>query len=255
MYQEVAALTIKDLAILRADRRGLVNLFVMPAMFIFVMTLALGKMWGEPKAGQPTALTHNVPAWTLFGVFFIAGQLAGSVLEEKRLGTFRRLLAAPVTRGGVLVGKLIPYLLLNLVQIAVMFAFGILVMPLFGAPRLHVAHPLALAAISFAASLVATSLGLLIAALAKTNDQVGGLGTLLVITMAALGGVMVPSAVMPDAMRAIGRATPHSWALAAYRKVLVDGAGVMDVTPEVGALLGFALAFLALAVWRFRWDG
>lgn len=254
MVHEIAALTRKDLAVLRADPRGLVNLFLMPAMFILVMTLALGKMWGTPKPGQPTALTHNVPAWTLFGVFFISGLLASSILEEKKLGTFRRLLAAPVSRTGVLLGKLVPYLLLNLAQVAVMFTFGALVMPLFGAPRLPIPHPFVLAVISIAASLSATGLGLLLASLAKTTEQIGGLGTLLVLTMAALGGVMVPRAAMPDGMRSLGLTTPHAWALAAYQKTLVGGAGLAEVVPEVGVLLGFALVFIAVAVWRFRWD-
>lgn len=254
MLRTIAAITLKDLTVLRNDRKGLGNLFLMPAMFIVVMTLALGKMWGTPHAGAPNAVQHNVPAWTLFGVFFIAQQLAGSILEEKKLGTFRRLLVAPVSRAGVLLGKLVPYLLLNLAQVAVMFAVGVVVLPLFGAPRLAVGNPLALAAISLAASLSATGLGLLIAALARTTEQIGGLGTLLVVTMAALGGVMVPSAVMPDAMRTLGLLTPHAWALGAYQAVLVRGAGLTAVLPAIGALLGFALVFSSIAVWRFRWE-
>jgi ABC-2 type transport system permease protein len=249
----ILALTLKDLAVLRNDRRGLVNLFLMPAMFIVVMTLALGKMWGPPAPGQPSAVTHNVPAWTLFGVFFIAGQLAGSILEERKLGTFRRLVAAPVSRASLLAGKLVPFLLLNLAQVATMFGVGALVLPLLGAPRLPFGSPPALAAISLAASLSATALGLLIASLSTTNEQVGGLGTLLVVTMAALGGVMVPRPVMPAAMQTLGLATPHAWALAAYQDVLVRGAGFAAVLPQIGALLGFALVFFAVAAWRFEW--
>jgi ABC-2 type transport system permease protein len=254
MLKVIAALTLKDLSVLKNDRRGLAELFLMPAMFIVVMTLALGKMWGVPAPGKANAVTHNVPAWTLFGIFFIASLLAGSILEEKKLGTFRRLLAAPVSRGGVLLGKLVPYLLLNLAQVAVMFAVGLLVLPLVGAPRLVVSNPVAVAAISIAASLSATGLGLLIASLAKTPEQIGGLGTLLVVTMAALGGVMVPSGAMPDVMRKIGLATPHAWALAAYEDVLVRGAGLSSVLPEIGALLAFAAVFYAVAVARFRWE-
>src|SRR5437763_13799065 len=153
MRSAIAAITLKDLAVLGSDRRGLGNLFLMPAMFIVVMTRALGKMWGAPAPGQPNAVTHNVPAWTLFGVFFIAQQLAASILEEKKLGTFRRLLAAPVSRAGILIGKLVPYLLLNLAQVTVMFAVGVLVLPLLGAPRLAIPSPLAIVAISVAASL------------------------------------------------------------------------------------------------------
>ena len=245
--QTIGALTKKDLGILWNDRKGFGNLFLMPAMFIVVMTLALGKMWGAPAPGRPSAVTHNVPAWTLFGVFFIAGQLASSVLEEKKLGTFRRLLAAPVSKAGVLLGKLAPYLLVNLAQVATMFAVGVFVLPLVGAPRLELGSPVALAAISLAASLSATGLGLLIASLAKTTEAIGSFGALLVVTMAALGGVMVPRTVMPESMRLLGLATPHAWALGAYQDVLVRGAGL-------GAVLGFAALFFAFAAWRFRWE-
>src|SRR5512141_295488 len=122
MRHTIPAIARKDLAVLRNDPRGLVNLFLMPAMFIVVMTLALGRAW-HSKPGQPDAVTHNVPAWTLFGVFFIVSLVASSILEERKLGTFRRILAAPVSRAGVLLGKLVPYLLLNLVQVLVMFLF------------------------------------------------------------------------------------------------------------------------------------
>jgi ABC-2 type transport system permease protein len=254
MRHTIAAIARKDLAIFRSDPRGLGNLFLMPAMFIVVMTLALGKMWGAPEPGRPNAVTHNVPAWTLFGIFFIAQPLAASILEEKKLGTFRRLLAAPVSRGAVLVGKLVPYLVLNLAQVAVMFGVGLLVLPLLGAPRLAIPHPLAVLAISIAASLSACALGLTIAALARTTEQLGGLGTLLVVTMAALGGVMVPRSVMPESMRLLGNITPHAWALGAYQDVLVKGAGLAAVLPAVGALLAFAGGFFAFAAWRFRWD-
>jgi ABC-2 type transport system permease protein len=54
-------------------------------------------------------------------------------------------------------------------------------------------------------------------------------------------------------MRTLGLATPHAWALAAYQDVLVRGAGLVRVLPGIAALLGFALVFLAVAVWRFRW--
>jgi len=133
-----------------------------------------------------------------------------------------------------------------------MLSVGLFALPPRGAPRLLIPHPLAFAAISVAASLSATGLGLLIASLARTNEQLGGLGTLLVVTMAALGGVMVPRSVMPEAMKTLGWITPHAWALSAYQDVLVNGAGLGAILPALGALLAFAGVFFGIAVWRFR---
>jgi ABC-2 type transport system permease protein len=255
MLQTVSAITRKDLKILWKDPRGLGNLFLMPIMFIIVMTMALGRMFGPETAGVPNVVQHNVPAWTLFGLFFISALIATSLLEEKKLGTFRRLQVAPLSRPALLLGKLVPFFLVNLVQVALMFAVGVLFLPVLGAPRLAIGgHPFALVAITVAASLAASGLGLLIAALARTTEQIGGLASMLVVTMAALGGVMVPRMAMPQSMQAVGLLTPHAWALTAYQDVLVRGAGLVSVLPAVGALLGFATLFFAVALVKFRWD-
>ncbi|MEK7716270.1 MAG: ABC transporter permease, partial [Pseudomonadota bacterium] len=203
----------------------------------------------------PNSVQQYVPGWTLFGVFFISQTLATSVLEEKKVGTFRRLLVAPMSRAALLLGKLTPFLIVNLVQIVLMFAVGVFIMPLVGAPKLELgSHPEALILISLAASLAATGLGLLIAALAKTAEQISGIGSLLVVTMAALGGVMVPRYIMPDFMQTIGLISPHAWALTAYQDVLVRGYDVARILPEVAALMGFAVVFFGVALWRFKWD-
>ncbi|MBM3182154.1 MAG: hypothetical protein FJZ86_17690 [Chloroflexi bacterium] len=203
----------------------------------------------------PNSVQQNVPGWTLFGVFFISQTLATSLLEEKKVGTFRRLLVAPMSRAALLLGKLTPFLIVNLIQIILMFAVGVFIMPLVGAPKLELgSHPEALILISLAVSLAATGLGLLIAALAKTAEQIGGLSSLLVVTMAALGGVMVPRYIMPDFMQTIGLITPHAWALTAYQDVLVRGYDVTHILPAVAALMGFAVVFFGVALWRFKWD-
>ena len=203
----------------------------------------------------PNSVQQNVPGWTLFGVFFISQTLATSLLEEKKVGTFRRLLVAPMSRAALLLGKLTPFLIVNLVQIVLMFAVGVFIMPLVGAPKLELGqHPEALILISLAASLAATGLGLLIAALAKTAEQISGLGTLLVVTMAALGGVMVPRYIMPDFMQTVGLISPHAWALTAYQDVLVRGYDIAHILPEVAVLMGFTVVFFGIALWRFKWD-
>jgi ABC-2 type transport system permease protein len=203
----------------------------------------------------PNTVQQNVPGWTLFGVFFIASLVATSILEEKKMGSFRRLLAAPMSRATMLLGKLLPYLIVNLIQIALMFAVGVFLLPLTGLPRLELGqHPEGLILVSVCASLAANGLGLLLAALGKTVEQVGGLSSLLVVTMAAVGGVMVPRFVMPEFMQTLSLVSPHAWALSAYQDILVRGYGVVQILPACGALLLFAAAFFGIAVWKFKWD-
>jgi len=197
----------------------------------------------------PTAVEQNVPGYTIFGIFFIVSVLATSFLDEKQAGTFRRLLAAPLPRSALLLGKLLPYYVVNLVQVIVMFGVGVLLF------HMGLGHaPLALVAVTLATGLAATGLGLLVAAIGKTPAQVSSVSTLLVLTLAALGGMLVPTFVMPSFMQKLAFVTPHAWALDGYQDVIVRGLGLSAVLPNVAVLTGFAFLFFGFALWRFRFD-
>ena len=197
---------------------------------------------------RPTATEQNVPAYTIFGVFFIVLTLASSFLQEKKDGTFQRILAAPLSKTALLIGKLLPYYLVNLIQIGLMFSIGVVV---FG---IRLGHLPALVIVSLALAAAANGLGLLVAALGKTEPQVNALSVLLAITLSALGGMMVPTFIMPDLMKTLSLFTPHAWALAGYHDVIIRGLGVKDVLTEMFILLGFATFFFVIALWRFRFD-
>jgi ABC-2 type transport system permease protein len=197
----------------------------------------------------PTSVTQNVPGYTIFGVFFIVQVLATSFLGEKQDGTFRRLLVAPLPRTALLLGKVLPYYLINLVQIASMFAIGGLV---FGMEL--GSAPLAMVLVSLATSAAATGLGLLVATFGKTPEQVGGLSTMLALTLAAIGGMMVPSFTMPEFMQALGKISPHYWSLTGFQDVLVRGLGTQEVLNEVAVLCGFASLFFIIALIKFRFQ-
>jgi linearmycin/streptolysin S transport system permease protein len=203
----------------------------------------------------PNTVQQNVPGWALFGVFFISGVLAQSILEEKRTGAFRRLVASPMSRATVLLGKLVPHVIVNLIQITLLFLVGYFVLPLTGLPRLEWgAHPEGLIVISICASITANALGLMLAAIAKSEQQVNGLSTLLVLTLAAIGGVMVPRFVMPQFMQSLAVISPHAWALNAYQDILMRGYGIAEILPECAVLLAMAVVMFGIAVRRFKWD-
>ena len=197
----------------------------------------------------PDSVQQSVPGYTLFGVFFIVQLVATSILREKQEGTFRRLLIAPMPRAALLIGKVLPYYIVNLIQVALMFLVGVL------AFNMSLGRdPLALVVVTLAAAAAATGLGLLVAAVGKTPEQIGGISSLLVITLAALGGVMVPTFIMPPFMQTLSKISPHAWALGGYQDIIVRGLGLSAVMPEVGALVLFAAVFFGVAVWRFRFE-
>jgi ABC-2 type transport system permease protein len=197
---------------------------------------------------MPTSTEQNVPGYTIFGVFFIVLTLAASFHQERTDGTFLRILAAPLTKASVLIGKLLPYYFVNLIQIALMFAVGVVV---FG---VKLGHFSSLVLVSLALAASANGLGLLVASIGKTEAQINSLSVLFAITLGALGGMMVPTFVMPEWMKTLSLFTPHAWALAGYHDVIIRGLGASEVLPEAGVLLGFACGFFALALWRFRFN-
>jgi ABC-2 type transport system permease protein len=197
----------------------------------------------------PSSVTQNVPGYTIFGLFFIVQVLASSILHEKTDGTFRRLLVAPLPRPVLLLGKLLPYYLVNLVQVVLMFAIGVLVFDMTLGN-----NPLALVLVTLATAAAATGMGLLVAAIGKTPEQISGVATLLAITLAAIGGMMVPTFAMPEAMQTISKISPHAWALVGFQDVIVRGLGTAAVMNEVSVLLGFAVVFFGIAAWRFRFE-
>jgi ABC-2 type transport system permease protein len=211
-----------------------------------LLALTVPKGFGVER--RPTTTEQNVPGYAIFGVFFIVLTLAASFIREKEEGTFLRILAAPLPKAALLIGKLLPYYVVNLIQIALMFAVGVL---LFSMKPGNIGG---LIVVSLAVSAAANGLGLLVAALGKTEAQVNGLAVFFAITLAALGGMMVPTFVMPEFMKAVSRLTPHAWALSGYHDVIMRGLGVQAVLPETAVLIGFACLFFVIALWRFKFN-
>lgn len=197
-----------------------------------------------------TGFQITVPGNAVLFGFFLALTVGLSFSEERRLGTWRRLLAAPGSRATILLAKLVPYLLVGMLQFAFLFAIGIV-----GFGMKIGGSPLALVVLTAAVVGCATALGLLIAAIGGSERGMGSIGSVTLLVMGLLGGCMVPRLAMPPLMRTIGLAVPHAWALDGYFELLVrDGGGLLDVAPQLGALGGFTALFAALGVWRFRFE-
>ena len=197
----------------------------------------------------PTVYQQTASGYTVMFVFFIIMYIGSSFLKEKHDGTFRRLLAAPIGRYKILLGKLLPAVVVNFLQVAVMFGASML---LFGVDL--GSSPVGIVLITLCLSICACGLGLLIATLFRTETQLSGMGVLIVLLTSALSGAMVPRFIMGDFMKQIGLAVPQTWALEGYLDIMVRGRGVLDVLPNAGVLLLFAAGFFTLAIWRFRFE-
>ena len=189
---------------------------------------------------RPTAAQQNVPAWALFGMFFIVVPLSGSLIRERQTGTLRRLMTMPVSPLTILAGKVCAYVLVCLVQFALMLCAGCFVLPLLGTSGLVLDHQLlTVALIALAAALAATGYGIMIGTLAKSYEQASMLGAVSVVIAAALGGIMIPVYVMPRYMQDISCISPLAWGLNAFQDVFVRGGNLGTVSREISLLLLF----------------
>ena len=201
---------------------------------------------------NPLAVT--IPGFAVLFIFLTAQTTAQSIYEEKKVGSFRRLLAAPISKATILAGKMAPNLVTGLAQIVVLFGAGVLLIPLLGLDRMPLGNdPLALALVCLIILLCSASLGLLIAAIARTEGQIGGLSTV-VLWVLGFAGIMLTEIPSGSLLDSISRLIPHYWANAAFTELLVRGHGLADVMPSILPLLGFTAAFLVVGLWRFKFD-
>jgi ABC-2 type transport system permease protein len=198
----------------------------------------------------PSAVQQNVPAWLVFGTFFVVIPLSNTLIRERQQGTLRRLRTMPVGQGTLLAGKLAPYFLVNIVQVTFMLMAGMWLVPALGGEALQLhGSKLALALVSGAISLAALGYALLISSIARTTEQaslLGGAGNLI---LAAIGGIMVPKFVMPEAMQHLTNISPMAWGLEGFLDVLLRNGGTSEVLVEVAALSLFGIVTLAIAWW------
>jgi len=204
---------------------------------------------GNEKNPIPNSTQHNVPAWTLFAIFFIILPLSINMVKEKNQGTFIRLRTQPVSYATVLGGKTLVFLWVCLIQFSLMLLLGIYLFPLLGLPQLDISGKLPLLFVTaFFAGLAAIGLGLLVGTIAKSQEQSAPFGATLVVILAALGGVWVPVFVMPPTMQLLSNISPMNWGLNAFYDVFLRNAEIGEIVPEISLLLGFFILTTLIAI-------
>lgn len=200
-----------------------------------------------------TAVQQSVPAWLVFGMFFVVIPIAGVLIQERNDGTLVRLMTLGVTPSIVLTGKLIAFLLLNWGQLIFMLLVGRWLVPALGGDALYlnIAYGWFFLVV-FATSAAAVGLALLIAAYTRSFDQAAALGGGLNVVLAAIAGIMVPRMLMPPALQTLSEWSPMGWALDAMKSVFLGEPDAALVLPRVALLLAFSLVCMALSWWSIR---
>lgn len=202
----------------------------------------------------PNPIQQTVPGWALFAMFFIALPMSSSFIRDRNNGVFKRLLCFNVKKSQLLLGKIIPYVIITNIQFTLMLLLGVYLLPiLMGSSITMGPMSWGVVAISLVCSLAATGYGLLVSSLAKSNEQASVVGALLVVIMALLGGIMIPSFVMPKFMQQIGAISPLYWGMESYLDLFLRGEALSEILPRLLVLLLFSIVAFIVSLNRFRW--
>jgi ABC-2 type transport system permease protein len=187
-----------------------------------------------------TAVQQSVPAWLIFGMFFVVIPLAGVLIQERRDGTLARLQSLGVGPAAVLGGKWLAFTALNWVQLGGMLLVGRWLVPAFGGDALSLdLAPGWFLVMVAATSAAAVGLALLIAAWTRTFDHAAALGSGLNVLLGALAGVMVPRMLMPPAMQTVSEHSPMAWALDGMQTVFLGSPDAAQIVPKALLLIAF----------------
>jgi ABC-2 type transport system permease protein len=201
----------------------------------------------------PNASQHNVPAWTVFAMFFIVISLGGSVVREKLNGSFIRLKTLPTNYLVALISKQLSYLFVTLVQAAAVFSIGIWLFPSMGLPKLNLpADIIGVIIVTLISGWCAVSYAILIGVFAKTQEQANGIGAVSIVLMAAVGGLLVPSFAMPDSFQFVMKLSPLHWCLEAYYGLFLEGGKLKDVVLNILPLLGITFIIQLITLYGLK---
>ncbi|MBS9783032.1 MAG: ABC transporter permease [Pasteurella sp.] len=202
---------------------------------------------------KPNSVQHSVPAWLIFGMFFIMIPLSNVMAMERQTNTITRLRMARASASSLIIAKLIPYFLINQLQFVGMIALGYFVLPQLDMPAFSLSGDLLpYAILSASVSLAALGYGLLVSIISSTTEQAVVLGGGGIIIMAAIGGIMVPVYVMPEMMQTLSQFSPMGWALKGFQNLLLNQYNLVQIQPELSKLVLFGIITLAMATLIYR---
>lgn len=192
-------------------------------------------------------LTRTVGGYAIMFLLFATTSSAASLFAERNDGIFHRILSMPVKPTHILWSKFIFNTLLGVVQALALFVASSL---LFDVDVFS--NFLILCVVSLFASSACTAFGMLIASVSKTPQQAQGLGTLLIISMSAIGGAWFPVSLMPETMQIVSKFTIVYWGVESYLGTLWENASILTMLPKLGVLAFITIALTSFSSWRFR---
>ena len=208
----------------------------------------------KPNKSFPSPLQQNVPAYAIFAMFFIAIPMSVGFIREKKDGTLQRIFTYPVSTNLVILGKIIPYYLINITQFILMMLVGVYMMSHIISFSFHLGeHPWHMLPVTLVVAAATTGFGVLVASLARTPEQSSTLAATGAILMGVFGGIMMPHVLMPVMMKKLAMISPMYWAHQAYLDIFLRDASFGIIFPKLIILTLFAGICFYIARRRVQW--
>lgn len=201
----------------------------------------------------PNSTQHNIPAWTIFAMFFMVITLGGNLVKERLSGSFLRLQTIPSAFMLTIWSKMLVFLFVAMTQMVTLFCIGMFVFPLIGLPELILPQALIqLFMIAFLSALAAVSYAIVIGTYAKTQEQANGFGAVSIIIFAAIGGIWVPTFIMPDYLQEIGKLSPLYWCLDGFYTLFLKNGSWSELSGTIIYLIMFTFVCQLLTFIKLR---
>ena len=197
----------------------------------------------------PNSVQHNVPAWTLFGMFLICIPIAGNIIKERNEGCLAKLKTMPISYLSIMSGKLVVFIIICLLQAGLIILIGIYFLPLLGLPQLQINNNwIALFFITLSSAFAASGFGIAIGTLSSTIVQASTFGSVATVILAAIGGIWIPVSFMPGILRKISEISPMNWGIHGFYDVFLRNATTIEILPYVIKLFSFYVVCILVSI-------
>ncbi|HJP62958.1 MAG TPA: ABC transporter permease [Mucilaginibacter sp.] len=201
----------------------------------------------------PNAAQHNVPAWTIFAMFFVIMSLGGSVVREKVSGSFIRLKTLPTNYMVGMLSKQIVYVGVTILQAIVIFSLGIWFFPLINLPALNLPNDIfGLLLVTILTGWCAVSYAICVGVFSETHQQNNGFGAISIVILAAIGGLMVPTFTMDTSLKTIANFSPMHWCLEAYYDLFLENGKLSNIVGYLVPLVLITILLQLIAFWGLK---
>lgn len=212
-----------------------------------LVNLKLSTIVKEKNNNTSFGLIQAVAGTAIMMLLFSIAEIGGGLLEEKEAGTLKRLLYSPIEPKDILFGKMAAALILAVLQLLIMFVFAWLA---FGLPIFK--DVISLLVLIFSVAFAVASFGIFLVAIAKSRKQLSGLSSIIILTMSAIGGSMIPIFIMPEIMQKIAVFSVNYWGIQGFYDIFSRGLSFTEITPRIFVLIGIGLFMSFISIRLFK---